>query len=436
FNIYSQAPTNDVFGGLDSGNTAIWDSSYLSSSSTPPSGNRYLFALQPSLTVAVGNLNKTYGTDDSAILQSLTGTPTGLEPGVAGAFLGDTAANVYSGTPTIGSAGSAAGANVGTYSIIANFTVSDGYAIGASGILTVTPATLFYNAASVSRAYGAANPATFGGTITGFVNGDSLTSATTGVLAFTSAATGVSGAGSYAINGSGLTAVNYTFVQASANATALTITPAILTYTADLASRAFGAANPAFSGAVTGFVNGDSQTSATTGTLLFSSPATSTSPAGTYDIDGSGLNAANYTFIQAPGNATALTIRGAANVPPPIVLASFTNSIQPPPLISPANTPLGQLDLIALPVVPPPPPPSPPAPPPVDSPLTDLSDTPNSSDQTTSEVADSLDGGNVPPAGTAGAVLIPKLLVNNPPPPPPPTDVSALSSFGNSSLWQ
>jgi len=47
------------------------------------------------------------------ILKGLAGTPTGLEPGVAGAFLGDTAASVYSGTPSITSAGSAVGAGVG-----------------------------------------------------------------------------------------------------------------------------------------------------------------------------------------------------------------------------------------------------------------------------------------------------------------------------------
>jgi hypothetical protein len=32
--------------------------------------------------------------------------------------------------------------------------------------------------------------------------------------------------------------------------------------------------------------------------------------------------------------------------------------------------------------------------------------------------------------------MIPKMLAAARPPAPPPTDVSALSSFGNSSLWQ
>src|SRR6202012_6047614 len=115
--------------------------------------------------------------------------------------------------------------------------------------------------------------------VAGFVNGDNQASATSGTLSFTSSATATSNVGTYAINGSGLTANNgnYTFVQAASNATALTINPATLTYVAGAASRDYGDANPTFTGTVTGFVNGENQTSATTGTLSFSSPATATS---------------------------------------------------------------------------------------------------------------------------------------------------------------
>ena len=60
-----------------------------------------------------------------------------------------------------------------------------------------------------------------------------------------------------AISGSGLTAANYSFVQAAGNARALTIKSATLLYVADAASRIAGAANPRFGGAVTGFVNGE-----------------------------------------------------------------------------------------------------------------------------------------------------------------------------------
>src|SRR6185312_14697159 len=101
-----------------------------------------------------------------------------------------------------------------------------------------------------------------------------------------------------------------TFAQAAGNASALTINPATLTYTANAASRTFGAANPAFSGTITGFLNSDTQANATTGTLTFTSPATTSSNVGSYAINGSGLTAnnGNYTFVQAASNATALTI--------------------------------------------------------------------------------------------------------------------------------
>jgi hypothetical protein len=75
-----------------------------------------------------------------------------------------------------------------------------------------------------------------------------------------------------------------------------------------------GAPIPVLTGMVTGFVNGDSLASATTGTLIFTTAATSSSPPGVYAINGSGLSAnhGNYIFVQDPGNATALTINTVA----------------------------------------------------------------------------------------------------------------------------
>ena len=359
FNIYSQAPTGDTFGGLNSNDQAIWGATY--AVPVTVSGNRYIFAYQPTLTVAVnGNAGKVYGVDATNTVAQIGYSITGLQPGVAGAYLADTAASIY-GTVTAVSIGAAAKASVGTYAItVSNLGVADGYALSVQG-----------------------------GT--------------------------------------------------------LTVTPAALTYLATAESRNAGAPNPAFSGIVTGFVNGDTLASATTGTLVFSSTATATSSAGSYAIDGSGLSATNYVFVQSAANATALTV-----VAPPItgatpVLTGFTAAIQPP-LLNPVSTPLGfsQLNLISLPVVPPPPPPPPsPPPPPVSSPLADnSSEQPTSSDQTTSQVADSLDGNDNPPTDNSngsrggGGVVIPRMLVNSHTPPPPPTDISALSSFGNSSLWQ
>jgi hypothetical protein len=87
----------------------------------------------------------------------------------------------------------------------------------------------------------------------------------------------------------------------------LTVNPAVLTYVADHKGRPFGVANPPLIGIVTGFVNGEGS-SVLGGSLTFTTPATAASAVGSYAIDGSGLTSGNYTFAQAPGNSTALTI--------------------------------------------------------------------------------------------------------------------------------
>jgi hypothetical protein len=147
--------------------------------------------------------------------------------------------------------------------------------------------------------------------------GDTLTTVAKGELKFKTTATGSSNVGSYAINGSGLTVKNANYLsligQDAGNATALTVVPAQLTYKANNASRTYGAADPVFTGTVTGFVLGQNKASATTGTLAFISSADINSNVGSYAINGSGLTAnnGNYYFVQAAGNATALTINPA-----------------------------------------------------------------------------------------------------------------------------
>jgi gliding motility-associated-like protein len=192
-----------------------------------------------------------------------------------------------------------------------NYTIN--YVTNNTGV--ITPATLTYTATVASKIYGVAMP-TLTGILTGFVTGDTQASTTTGTLSFTTVATAASSVGSYAINGVGLTANNgnYTLTQAAANNTALSITPATLNYTASAGSKIYGAAVPTLTGTVTGFVNGDTQASATTGTLSFTTVATAASNAGSYTINGTGLTAnnGNYTLVQAAANSTAFNITKAA----------------------------------------------------------------------------------------------------------------------------
>ena len=226
--IYANAPgTAADYNGLNSNNTAVWGTAYPTAVPPTATGNRYVFAETATVTVTPDNLSKVYGD-----VAALTFSATGLKSGVTGAYLADTLATATSGAPVLNSAGAVATASVagGPYAItIAAGTLAgrNGYTVnlGGPGVLTVTPAMLIYLANAASRAAGTPNPV-FTGTVSGFKNSETLASATTGALAFTSPADGSSPAGSYAINGSGLNAIggNYVFAQAAGNATALTVT--------------------------------------------------------------------------------------------------------------------------------------------------------------------------------------------------------------------
>ena len=172
--------------------------------------------------------------------------------------------------------------------------------------LTITPGSLTFTAAAATRAYGAANPA-LSGTLTGFVNNETIASLG-GTPVYSTTATQTSGIGSYPITLSGVTTNNYTITAAPANNTAFTVTQAALTYVANPVAREYNTANPSVSGMVTGFLNGDTQSSATTGTLSFSTAVTPATAVGTYPITGSGLSSANYSFVQSAANSTAFSI--------------------------------------------------------------------------------------------------------------------------------
>jgi filamentous hemagglutinin family protein len=323
--VYSNNPMADVFGGLVSGNNALWNS--IAPNIPPDSGhtqgNRFMFLMQPTVTLTPAKFAKSYGADSTDDLAIWPIIYDGFynKNGAGTAFVQDDASNAFSGrlgaTVSAGTAPTApvAGSPYATTPDIGSLLSTNGNAVVlADGQLTVNPATLTYTADPAQRLYGVANPA-FTGTVTGFVLNDTESNATTGTKTFTSPATQASNVGQYAINGSGLSATtgNYIFGQAASNATALTVNPATLTYTADPAQRLYGVANPAFTGSVTGFVLTDTESNATTGTKAFTSPATQASNVGQYAIDGSGLSAnnGNYVFVQAASNHTALTVNPA-----------------------------------------------------------------------------------------------------------------------------
>ena len=181
--------------------------------------------------------------------------------------------------------------------------------------LSVTQAVVTVTAASLSRSYGATNP-TFTVSYVGFTNAQTLaTSGTSGSPTLTTTALTNSAIGSYAISNvlGTLQADNYTFKLVNGT---LTVTPAALTVSANSTNRSYGAANPIFSGTLSGVVAGDAITAS------FGSSATTNSAPGNYSITPSltdpGSKLGNYSVTTNTGT---LTISQAVLT----VSANFTN---------------------------------------------------------------------------------------------------------------
>jgi hypothetical protein len=266
------------------------------------------------LVVVVNNASRIYGRTNPVFNGTITGVQSGDNITVTYATTATTTSFVgtYLITPTL----------VDPNGKLANYSVTI-----TNGTLTVTPAGLTVVAHNASRTYGATNPV-FSGTITGSQNDDNIgaTYATT--------ATVTSPVASYSItptlvDPSGRLG-NYSVLVTNGT---LTVTPAALAVTANNASRAYGAANPAFSGTITGIRNGDNITA------TYATTATISSPAGTYQIVPSfvdpGNKLPNYSVtlnngtltVTATTAPTILSIVRSANTNMVITWTSVSNNV-------------------------------------------------------------------------------------------------------------
>jgi hypothetical protein len=252
---------------------------------------------------------------------------------------------------------------------------------------------------SVAKVYDATTAATLAAgnySLAGFVDGEGATvGQTSGSFVSPNVGSNIVVTASLAATNfaaSGGTRLSNYLLPTSASGAIGTITPATLTYVATAVSRPRGNPNPPLSGSVTGFVGGETQADATTGALAFATPAVIDSPIGSYAIDGGGLSAANYVFVQAPANATAFRINEAMSAASTV--ANVVQAVAPPPTPSP----------------PPAPAPTPPA-------------TGAAANPTAPPVAS---GG---PVGGANATA-PVVAAPPPPPPPPPPSSVAPASGG------
>jgi hypothetical protein len=291
-----------------------------------------------SVTVTASGVSKVYDatTSGSAILAG-----SGLIGGDKVTF-SDTSAtfgdkNAGTGKTVTVSGISAGGADAGNY-LVSNAT--------ASTTADITPLAITVAAIGANKTYDGNTTAAV--TLSGGLAGDALTfSDTSANFADKNAGAGktVTVAG---ISASGADAGNY--IVSSTATTSASITPATLTYNAVPASAIAGQTPAGLSGTLSGLVGGDTLDSATAGSLTWTSNVQPTSLPGLYAIDGGGLSAMNYVFVQAAGNATALTLKpGAAPVSVQNVITALDSVFATPH----AGINLAALDLVQFNVQPP-----------------------------------------------------------------------------------
>ncbi|MDR3455824.1 MAG: YDG domain-containing protein [Verrucomicrobiae bacterium] len=176
---------------------------------------------------------------------------------------------------------------------------------------SITPASLIITAKGVNKVYDGSLAATVtlaDNRFSGDVLTESIVSANfTNSLVGTNRSIVVTG-----ISCSGTDAANYVLSNTSASASA-NITAATLLVAADKLARPFGVTNPPLTYVLSGFINGETAVTATTGSPALTTTAKTNSVVGAYPITISKgtLAAANYVFTFSNG---VLTVNPAATV--------------------------------------------------------------------------------------------------------------------------
>ena len=272
---------------LKAGSTTITARQAASANYGEASASIPLVIKKASLTASVNNATRRYGEENPAFSFSYKG------------FVNGETEAVLAVKPSA-SCNATAKSIVGTYDIVTTGNGSDeNYDISCtSGTLTIEKALLTATVEQTTRRYGEENP-TFALIYKGFANNETE-SVLTSLPSATCNASPVSPAGKYDITVNGGNDENYEIECINSS---LVIEKAVLTVTADNATRRYGEGNPVFSFSYKGFVNGETEA------VLAVKPtatceATPVSQAGKYDISISGGNDENYDFIYIKGILT------------------------------------------------------------------------------------------------------------------------------------
>ncbi|MFI5455458.1 MAG: MBG domain-containing protein, partial [Isosphaerales bacterium] len=312
-------PIQGAFTGLAEGST-VWAGAYGFTVSYVGGTSQRDLVLTASVvqalpTVTVSAPNTTYNAQPySAATATVTGVGNAVITTPAATFTYYAAADTALSSPL-----ASAPSDAGSYQVVASFAGNTDYLPAVSQpvlfsmahalpALTLSAPNITYNA----QPYSAATA-----TVTGVGNAVITTPAATFTY-YAAADTALSSplasapsdAGSYQVVASFPGNANYLPVSATGT---LTITPAGLTITANNVSKVYGNPNPGFTVSYAGFVNGETA-SLLGGTLNFTTPATISSPVGTYTVTPRGLTSTDYTITYVAGNLTVTTSAGSVYV--------------------------------------------------------------------------------------------------------------------------
>ncbi len=269
------------------------------------------------LTVTANNASRVYGASNPTFTASYSG------------FVNGDGQSVVSGAPNFTTTATSS-SNTGTYPI----TPSLGSLSASNYAFSFVNGTLTITQTSQSITFTAPAPVTYGASPIGL-----SASASSGLGVTFSVASGpgsISG-NTLTINGAGTVVVaanqsgNGNYTAAPQVTQSVTVNKAVLTVTANNATRVYGAANPTFTASYTGFLHGDTQ-SVVSGSPSLTTTATTTSMVGSYTITAgpASLSATNYSFTYANGtlSVTIATPTITWATPSPIQNGAALSSVQ------------------------------------------------------------------------------------------------------------
>jgi filamentous hemagglutinin family protein len=272
--------------------------------------------------VTVCSINANCGSSPTISNSYATGAVSGNTDvgGLVGINDGGTVTNSYWNITSTGQASSAGGGVGLTQAQMTSAASYDGWDFDNTWVIyeghTAPLLRSFMTALTVTVDYGEGATKVYdattvynGGTVDGYSLDDADTARIYGAVTGTLSSSHV---GTRTVEAGGLYSdqQGYIISYTSANNT-VEVTPATLTYWANAASFFNGQTPTGLSGTIEGWMGGDTLASATSGSISWTTSALSSSYPGYYDITGGGLTASDYVFVQAAGNATALTLNPA-----------------------------------------------------------------------------------------------------------------------------